>query len=257
MSCSVKSGLEVHSASALLLCLLLALLQTEAHGHNIVRKEERSHAIVASDKNVASALKPIKGTDTLGDDRSSSDKVDSDADGDGEIPQSLPKQEAATSPTKHEEDLSPASLGKNMANGAEQQAGMMIVNGKTAETMDVNRCLSTDGSALFMEDCYRGTRLEVPYRQKWFWSGRRLRNREHGVCVAMPYNEVEVHGHKKNMQLTVQPCSESVQQVWFFDDFSRLKTRYQGDHCMDTEREYNTVFLRVCDSRPTQWFSYY
>eukprot|EP00929_Paragymnodinium_shiwhaense_P006800 TRINITY_DN11075_c0_g1_i1.p1 TRINITY_DN11075_c0_g1~~TRINITY_DN11075_c0_g1_i1.p1 ORF type:complete len:252 (-),score=64.23 TRINITY_DN11075_c0_g1_i1:97-852(-) len=216
----------------------------------IVRKETRLHEDDASEITaLALGSKPIDSVNTLGD--SSEDAKDTDADGNDEIPEAKLKQDPATSASRREEDLTEAQMGENVGDAR------MIVNGKTADSMDDNRCLSTDGLSLYMEDCYRGPRIEAPYRQKWYWSGRRLRNREHGICLAMPDDEPKVRGRKPELQLVVEACGASVQQIWFFDDFGRLKTRYVSEQCMDTDRETNLVLLRPCDGRSSQWFSYY
>lgn len=169
-------------------------------------------------------------------------------------------EDAVQTSLEHVEEVAPEVRGANLPAKEGYTTGMMFVNGQATSMKHENKCLSTNagGKDLVIEDCYRGDRSTTPDRQKWYWSGRRIRNREFDNCITFPWFEnTKVHVPKRTTILEVKPCTESTEQKWYFDDFQRLKNEFEGSECMDTLDGETQLFMHLCDSRHSQWWAYF
>lgn len=174
--------------------------------------------------------------------------------------------EKAANPEEHSEDEPETVKNGGVDEGAEMDAtpapflspglykpGMMIVTGKIP-WMNGKKCLSTDGTLLFMEDCYRGHRLLCPDKFKWRWTGRNLVSVLYGNCILQPWHDEKTHG---SVELIMDNCTTMPNQRWYFDSFQRLKNEFEGQKCMDVQEGKDSIYMNFCDGRNSQWFSYY
>eukprot|EP00927_Polykrikos_kofoidii_P059412 TRINITY_DN54570_c0_g1_i1.p1 TRINITY_DN54570_c0_g1~~TRINITY_DN54570_c0_g1_i1.p1 ORF type:complete len:316 (-),score=39.19 TRINITY_DN54570_c0_g1_i1:194-1141(-) len=117
------------------------------------------------------------------------------------------------------------------------------------------KCLATDGSLIFLEDCYELHRFKVPLRQRWYWSGRQLRCRGFLSCMSQPLHDSHEHGKKEAL---MEACEKegTPQQSWYFDSFQRLKNNYEETSCVEATEGESKLFMSECDGSNGQWFSY-
>eukprot|EP00928_Gymnodinium_smaydae_P048734 TRINITY_DN32626_c0_g1_i1.p1 TRINITY_DN32626_c0_g1~~TRINITY_DN32626_c0_g1_i1.p1 ORF type:complete len:308 (-),score=61.83 TRINITY_DN32626_c0_g1_i1:55-978(-) len=130
--------------------------------------------------------------------------------------------------------------------------GLMIVVGKVPWAEEP-RCLASDGSKVYMEECYRGDVLLRPNHMKWKWNGSLLLNVGFDRCVEQPWHDAMSHGDEPIISM---PCSGDANQRWSFDRFSRLKNNYESTLCMKATYMDDLV-MTECDGGNAQWFSYY